>query len=102
VDVEYENKKLKASCTTNKGMQKAYSAIIGSALKRRIKELESAASIEDVLAGLGKWHSLTARGDCVYGGHLTANYRVIVQFRATGTHIVAWVLSVEDYHGKGA
>lgn len=80
-------------------MQKRYALPIASAIKRRIKQLESAVTIDDLVQGPGKWHTLTNRGTLVYAGRLSANWRIVVQFRnADGGVIEAHVLEIIDYH----
>lgn len=97
--VRYDTSELEASCTIEKTMQKRYAQPIVSALKRRIKQVESAVTISDLTEGLGKWHALTNKGTLVYAGNLSANWRIVVQFRnADEGHLVALVLEIIDYH----
>jgi plasmid maintenance system killer protein len=97
--VRYDTSELEASCTIEKTMKKRYARPIASALKRRIKQLESAVTIGDLLEGLGKWRPLTNKGVLVYAGNLSANWRIVVQFRTSDMDIVgAVVLEIIDYH----
>lgn len=97
--VRYDTSELEASCTIEKTMQKRYAQPISSALKRRIKQLESALTISDLLEGLGKWHALTNKGTLVYAGNLSANWRIVVQFGNSDEGLVeAVVLEIIDYH----
>jgi plasmid maintenance system killer protein len=80
-------------------MQKRYAQPIASGIKRRIKQLESATTIGDLMQAPGKWHTLTNRGTQVYAAHLSANWRIVVQFLdAKGGSIEATVLEIVDYH----
>ncbi|KIQ05766.1 MULTISPECIES: hypothetical protein [Curtobacterium] len=98
MEVLYSDKKLRQICTSDKAMRKAHPEPIPKNLRNRIKQLESALVVADVLDGLGKWHPLTGRGVLVYGASLSANYRLVVQFSETGSSCTAEVQSIEDYH----
>lgn len=98
MEIRYRDKKLRETCTSDNAMRKAHPEPIPKNLRRRIKQLESARAIADVLDGLGKWHPLTARGVLVYASSLSANYRLVVQFSEAGPSCSAEVQSIEDYH----
>lgn len=96
--VTYATRNLASTCTVEREMRKAYPTNMLKPLKLRLKEMESASSIRDLQAGLGKWHPLTGRGASVYAANLSANYRLIVRFEERGGALIANVLSIEDYH----
>ena len=83
-------------------MQKRHAQPEANGIKRRIKQLESAVSIDDLVQSTGKWHTLKNRGTSVYAGNLSANWRIVVQFRQTvGGLVEATVLEITDYHKGG-
>lgn len=98
MEVGYSDKKLREMCSSDRAMRKAHPEPIPKNLRNRIKQLESALVIADVLEGLGKWHPLTGRGVLVYAASLSANYRLVVQFSETGSSSTVEVQSIEDYH----
>lgn len=98
MEVVYSDKKLDAVCTSDRAMRMAHPEPIPKNLRKRIKQLESAFAIAEILDGLGKWHPLTGRGELVYAASLSANYRLVVQFFETKSSCSAEVLSIEDYH----
>lgn len=97
----YSSNSLAKACTNDKVMQKRYGESVANTLRRRITQLKAASVMSDVLSGTGKWHSLTGRGDNVYAGNLSPNWRIVVQFvqPKQGPESV-YVVAVEDYHKK--
>lgn len=80
-------------------MKKAFGEAASKSLKRRIAQLKSATYIEDLTGGTGKWHSLTGRGEHVFAGVVTANWRIVVSFTTPKSGSTeALVESIEDYH----
>lgn len=97
--IAYDTSELEKVCTHTRAMRMKYPEPIAKGLQRRIKQMESAATIRDLLDGLGKWHPLTGRGRLVYGANLSANWRVTVQFEEHDDGSAdATVTSIEDYH----
>lgn len=97
----YSSNSLEKACTNDKVMRKRFGDAVANTLRRRIVQLKAASAMSDVLGGTGKWHSLTGRGDNVYAGNLSPNWRIVVQFTLPkkGPDSV-YVVTVEDYHKK--
>lgn len=98
MQISYETEALENACTNSRVMRRSYSDACCKGIQRRIKQLQSASQLADLTSSVGKWHSLAGRGPLVYAAHLTANYRLVVQFTTLNGVTSATVLSIEDYH----
>ena len=98
MDIAYASSKLERWCTNEKEMRKQFQPAICKTLRRRIKQLESASNLTDILEGLGKWHALTGMGESVYAATLSANWRIVVQFGKSENAVDVTVMQVVDYH----
>ena len=80
MEVLYEDKKLEKLCTDEREMRKKREDVADK-LRRRIKALETAASIGALPMHdpLGKWHQLSANLDGLWAGKLSANHRLLVR-----------------------
>lgn len=64
-------------------------------LGRRIKELETATDIGELLQGPGQWHPLAGDRAGTYAGNVTGGDRIIVAL----TEVETWtVLEIVNYH----
>jgi toxin HigB-1 len=72
---------------------------VAKALKLRVAELRRVREFPDLLAGTGRWESLTADRSGQWSARLTANYRLIVEEKRDGVAI-ALIVEITDYHGK--
>lgn len=92
-------KKLDKQIRTKSEAVKALGKEMADKLHARVKQVESASLIQDLLAGVGKWEGLSANRSGTYSAHLTANYRIIVSFSDDETECE--FLEIVDYHGNG-
>lgn len=98
----YEDDKLAKMCTDEREMRKKRGDVADK-LRRRIKALETAASVGDLAAHdpLGKWHQLGANLDGLWAGELSRNYRLLI--RPGGETdlrdaVSVTVTKIDDYH----
>ena len=89
----FETTELEVVCTVEKEMKRRYQGAMYKGLRLRVAQIRAATGIEDLLEGPGKWHALTGRGADVYAGHISRNWRIVVQITTT-----IHVLAIEDYH----
>lgn len=76
---------------------------IADKLRRRIKALETANSVGELVAHdpLGKWHPLSANLDGLWAGKLSANYRLLVRPESSldpRSAVTVTVIDIDDYH----
>jgi len=107
VEVSYGDKKLEKSCTNDRQMGKEYTQAVAKALKLRIKSLEAAENMLELLDDLGKWHPLEGDLKGCWGASLTGNWRIRVRGVDAEELAYQWekveVVTVEkvyDYHEK--
>ena len=100
--VFYEDNKLEKLCTDEREMQKKRTDI-APRLKQRIKALEAAETVGELLSHdpLGKWHQLIGDLDGLWAGKLSANYRLLV--RPDGpdepwSAVTVTVIEIAAYH----
>ncbi len=72
---------------------------VAKALKVRVAELQRVREFADLLAGTGRWESLTGDRSGQWSARLTANYRLIVEEERDGV-AVAIIVEITDYHRK--
>lgn len=84
-------------CTDERVMRKEVGADVAKALKRRLAELRSAETIEDVLHGPGRWETLQTDPGRQWSARLSANWRLIVETEGPDA-TTAVVVRVQDYH----
>ena len=97
LELRYSSPRMERVCTDERVMRKEVGADVARALKRRLAELRSAATIEDVLHGPGRWETLQEDSGRLWSARLTANWRLIVETEGPGA-ATAVVVRVEDYH----
>lgn len=97
LEVRYSGPRMERVCTDERVMRKEVGADVAKALKRRLAELRSAETIEDVLHGPGRWETLQADPGRLWSARLTANWRLIVEAEGPDS-VIAVVVRVEDYH----
>lgn len=80
-------------------MVQAYGPLVAKTLKRRINELTLVDEMDQLLAGPGKWHGLSANRAGQWAASLTGNWRLVVEPDGEGEPGVL-VVTVEDYHHR--
>lgn len=93
-----EDSKLEKQAADAKEAQKQLGRDLAKGLANRVKQMEAAESIADLLAGLGKWEPLVGDRKGTYSCRLTANWRLIVEF--SDDEKTANLIKTEDYHKK--
>lgn len=97
--VEYSDAKLEKKCTRAKEMTKSFDHVVCKSLQKRLAELKSAITVENVLEGPGVWHWLHGSDVGCLAGRLSGNWRIIVRpDSASGACEVVVVEGIEDYH----
>jgi hypothetical protein len=79
VKVDYSDDRLRAACLSTRVARKEYGEVLAKALGRRIKQLEAADTVADLLDGVGRWHWLDADRAGQLAGSLTGNVRIITE-----------------------
>lgn len=112
IDVEWSDRKLRQAAAQDRAGRKLLGGDRWSAFKRRLRTLEVADCLCDVLSAPGRFHPLSARRDEEWAASLTANWRLIFEpadlplpRKADGSLDVnavkrVRILRVEDYHGR--
>lgn len=88
--------KLAKQASDAKEAQKQLGRDVANGLAKRVKQMEAAESIADLLIGLGKWEALVGDRKGTYSCRLTANWRLIVDFSEDEKD--ANLIKIEDYH----
>jgi proteic killer suppression protein len=76
-------------------MQAEFGSEVAKALQRRIGELHYVESMDDLLAGAGRWEELTGDRSGTWSARLSANWRLIVR-PEPGSAVL--VVEIVDYH----
>ena len=102
MDLAFESTDLEAVCTQDRVARKKYDAAMVKGLQRRIKQIQAAVDVQELLDGLGKWHWLGAQFPDCLGGHITGNWRLIVRPDGAGpkdpTAKSVRAVEIIDYH----
>lgn len=93
--VEYVSSRLAKQCSSINAMRKEWGNDVAKALGRRIKDLESAAALEELFTLPGRWERLKGTRSHQLSARLTPNWRLICE-PETDDKLV--VVDVEDYH----
>lgn len=96
--VSSTDSKLAKQASDVKDAQKQLGQDKAKGLGNRVKQMEAAESIADLLIGLGKWEALVGDRKGTYSCRLTANWRLIVDF--SDDEKDANLIKIEDYHKK--
>lgn len=96
--VSSTDSKLAKQASDAKEAQKQLGRDLAKGLHNRVKQIEAAESIADLLIGLGKWEGLVGDRKGTYSCRLTANWRLIVGFSEDEKE--ADLIEIEDYHKK--
>ncbi|WP_022878726.1 type II toxin-antitoxin system RelE/ParE family toxin [Microbacterium sp. B19] len=100
--VLYEDSKLEKLCTDEREMRRKRTDIADK-LRRRIKALETAASVGHLPTHdpLGRWHALSANRNGLWAGKLSANYRLIIRPESsaqTADAVTVTVIEVSNHY----
>jgi toxin HigB-1 len=100
--VRYGDKKLEKLCTDEREMRRKR-ADIADKLRRRVKALETAASVGELSTHdpLGYWHQLGANLEGLWAGKLSGNYRLLVRPEDAADPwdaVTVTVIDIDDYH----
>lgn len=93
-----EDSRLEKQASDAKEAQKQLGRDLAKGLANRVKQMEAAESIADLLVGLGKWEALVGDRKGTFSCRLTANWRLIVEF--SDDEKDANLIKIEDYHKK--
>jgi len=98
MQVEYKNTKLEKICTNAYDAEKKYGREMAVKIRMRIRQLESAVSVEELIhSGMGRCHLLKGDRKEQYAIDLTHPYRLI--FMKKGSEIqIARIMEIVDYH----
>jgi proteic killer suppression protein len=102
LEVRYADKTLEKLCTDEREMRRKR-ADIADKLRRRVKALETAASVGELSTHdpLGYWHQLGANLDGLWAGTLSRNYRLLVRPEGAADPwcaVTVTVTGIKDYH----
>ncbi|MHA7227817.1 type II toxin-antitoxin system RelE/ParE family toxin [Glutamicibacter soli] len=108
MDVVSDDKKLLKQASDAATAKKELGADQAKKLGMRVAELRSVDTIEDLLAGTGRWELLLQNRAGTYSGRLNGNYRLIVSFETEDSEgdvkqanaTCASLLEIVDYHEK--
>lgn len=92
----YESERARDLCTRRRAAQRLFGESGAKRLARRVKELESADSIADLLSGPGAWHRLHGDRHGTYAAKVTGPARLIVWFSEEPEAVVITVGN--EYH----
>lgn len=101
MDVSYSSGKLEKVLTTERELKKNYKAQWVPKIKMRIKELEIADNLEELLDGPGHWHPLTGNLAPMWAGEVSGNFRMLITPGSDGRAAEVTAVTVEkidDYH----
>lgn len=103
LELRYKDRRLEKLCTDEREMRKKRADIAGK-LQRRIKALETAATVGELSTHdpSGKWHQLTSNLDGLWAGRLSDNYRLLIQPDDPAdprSAVTVTVIEICDYHG---
>jgi toxin HigB-1 len=112
IDIDWSDRKLQKSCSTDKDGRRTFGADQWKVLKRRLVSLEAAPTLADMVGVPGNFHQLSADRAGQFTLDLRGSYRLILfpnhdpvpQLadgginRALVTKIV--ITEVVDYHGR--
>lgn len=101
LEVRYGTARLERICTDERTMRKEVGADVAKALKKRLAELRSADTMNDVLLGTGRWETLQADPGRLWSARLTANWRLIVESEGPDA-TAAVVVRIDDPHRRGS
>lgn len=97
----YSSGKLEKLCMDEREMKRQRSDIAPK-LRLRIKALQMASSMTDLMTldPLGRWHELTGDRAGHWSGHLSRNWRIIVEElqEAQRVEVTVLVVELQDYH----
>jgi proteic killer suppression protein len=99
MELRYASRDLERICTDERRMVRELGMQVAKALKLRVAELQRVREFADLLAGTGRWESLTGDRSGQWSARLTANYRLIVEEERDGVAI-AIIVEITDYHRK--
>lgn len=94
----YQTPELAKLCTDKREATRLLGETCVKYLKRRIKQIEAADSIEDLFQGPGKWHPLKGDRKGEFAASLMGGWRLVTTFNKTTDGLVATLEHVEDYH----
>lgn len=94
----YQTSEVAKVCTNNREATRLLGEVCVKYLKRRIKQIESAASIEDLFQGPGKWHPLKGDRKGEFAASLQGGWRLVASFDNQTNDLVARLETVENYH----
>lgn len=101
MDVSYSSSKLAKVLTTERELKKNYKAQWVTKIKMRIKELEIADNLEELMDGPGHWHPLTGSLAPMWAGEVSGNFRMLITPGSNGraAEVTAVIVeAINDYH----
>ncbi|TAP26880.1 type II toxin-antitoxin system RelE/ParE family toxin [Arthrobacter sp. S41] len=108
MEVVSDDKKLLKQASDDTVAKKELGAEQAKKLGMRVAELKSVDTIEELLAGTGRWELLLQNRAGTYSGRLNGNCRLIVKFELEDSEgdeehvnvVHACLLEIVDYHEK--
>lgn len=98
MNITYKNKKLEKICTNDKIAERKYGYRMAEVLGRRIHELISSDTVEDMIRyKIGRCHMLANNREGQYAVDLVHPYRLVFEKRGNEIQI-AHILEIVDYH----
>lgn len=95
----YQTPEVAKLCTNSREATKLLGQVCVKYLRRRIKQVESATSIEDLFQGPGDWHPLKGDRKGEFAASLHGGWRLVATFDGSDSNgLVAKLESIEDYH----
>lgn len=96
MEIEYATSHLECLCTLEKYLKQKMDASVAKKLKLRISELRSVDTIEDLLAGTGRWEQMRGDRSGQWSARLSRNWRLIVEL--TDSSKCVRIVDILDYH----